>query len=145
MIKSFIQSIQKLNKSIENEINSIDEYLIPIVTTNAYYASKAEVSQKIKAGLSEKVKEHNEKHGDKKGKRVTQRMLEAVFKRGVGAYNTNPGSVRPSVRASGGADRWAYARVNAFLFAVRSGRYRRGKFDRDLLPKDHPLSSDKEK
>ena len=142
MIKSFIQSIQKLNKSIENEINSIDEYLIPIVTTNAYYASKAELSAKVKEGLKGKVKEHNDKHGDKKGKRVTQRMLEAVFRRGIGAYNTNPSSVRPSVSSP---DQWAYARVNAFLFAVRSGRFRSGRFDRDLLPKDHPLSSDKEK
>ena len=142
MIQNLIQSIKKLNKSIENEINSIDEYLIPLVATQTYYAEKAEVSAKVKEGLKDKVKEHNDKHGDKKGKRVTQRMLEAVFKRGVGAYNTNPGSVRPSVSSP---DQWAYARVNAFLYAVRSGRFRSGRFDRDLLPKDHPLSSDKEK
>jgi len=47
------------------------------------------ISEAVKKGLAEKVKDHNEKHGDKKGKRVTQRMLEAVFRRGVGAYNTN--------------------------------------------------------
>ena len=68
-------------------------------------------------------------------------MLSAVFKRGVGAYNTNPASVRPAVRASGGADRWAYARVNSFLFALRKGRYQGGKHDSDLFPKGHPLSS----
>ena len=50
-------------------------------------------------------------------------MLSAVFERGVGAYNTNPGSVRPSVT---GPEQWAYARVNAFLFAVRTGRYKGG-------------------
>ena len=83
-----------------------------------------------------KVKEHNDKHGDKKGKRVTLRMLSAVFRRGVGAYRTNPASVRRNVR---GPDQWAYARVNAFLFAVRSGRFRSGKFDLDLLPSGHPL------
>lgn len=142
MIQNLIQSIKKLNKSIEDEINSLDEYLVPLVATQSYYAEKAEVSAKVKEGLKAKVKEHNDKHGDKKGKRVTQRMLEAVFKRGVGAYNTNPGSVRPSVSSP---DQWAYARVNAFLYAVRSGRFRSGRFDRDLLPKDHPLSSDKEK
>ena len=142
MIQNLIQSIKKLNKSIEDEINSLDEYLVPLVATQSYYAEKAEVSAKVKEGLKAKVKEHNDKHGDKKGKRVTQRMLEAVFKRGVGAYNTNPGSVRPNVSSS---DQWAYARVNAFLYAVRSGRFRSGRFDRDLLPKDHPLSSDKEK
>ena len=67
-------------------------------------------------------------------------MLEAVFRRGVGAYRTNPESVRRNVM---GPDQWAIARVNAFLFAVRTGRFRSGQFDRDLLPKDHPLARKK--
>lgn len=67
-------------------------------------------------------------------------MLSAVFRRGVGAYNTNPQSVRPSVTSS---DQWALARVNVFLGAVRTGRFKRGKFDRDLLPEGHPLKTDK--
>jgi hypothetical protein len=104
---------------------------------------KAPVSAAVKKGLQGKVDKHNEKYGSKKGKRVTLGMLSAVFRRGIGAYRTNPGSVRPSVRASGGEDRWAYARVNAFLYAVRSGRFRGGKFDLDLLPRDHPMSSKK--
>jgi len=102
----------------------------------AYGEAKADVSGKVKEALKGKVKEHNDKHGDKKGKRVTQRMLEAVFKRGVGAYRTNPESVRPNVS---GPDQWAYARVNAFLYAVRRGRFRSGKFDLDLLPSGHPM------
>ena len=110
--------------------------------TAAYIETKAPISEAVKKGLAQKVKDHNEKHGDKKGKRVTQRMLEAVFRRGVGAYNTNPSSVRPSVRSS---DQWAYARVNAFLFAVRRGRFRSGKFDLDLLPSGHPLKSNDKK
>ena len=65
-------------------------------------------------------------------------MLTAVFKRGIGAYRTNPGSVRPSVTSE---EQWAYARVNAFLYAVRSGRFRGGKFDLDLLPSGHPLAT----
>tara|TARA_S200002703_G_scaffold159075_1_gene171373 strand:- start:613 stop:2724 length:2112 start_codon:yes stop_codon:yes gene_type:complete len=100
-----------------------------------------QLSAKIKEALKKKVDEHNEKYGDKPKKRATVRMLSAVFKRGVGAYNTNPASVRPAVRASGGADRWAYARVNSFLFALRKGRYQGGKHDSDLFPKGHPLSS----
>tara|TARA_X000001388_G_scaffold73163_1_gene64591 strand:- start:10783 stop:12921 length:2139 start_codon:yes stop_codon:yes gene_type:complete len=99
------------------------------------------VSGSTLKGLQEKVKDHNDKHGDKKGKRVTVSMLAKVFKRGIGAYRNNPSSVRPSVRASGGEDRWAFARVNTFLSAVRTGRFSGGKFDLDLLPKDHPLSS----
>tara|TARA_S200002703_G_scaffold154916_1_gene158440 strand:- start:14451 stop:16628 length:2178 start_codon:yes stop_codon:yes gene_type:complete len=104
------------------------------------FESKAEVSEKMKKALAKKVEDHNEEHGDKRGKRVTQRMLEAVFRRGVGAYNTNPQSVRPSVTSS---DQWALARVNVFLGAVRTGRYKSGQFDRDLLPKDHPLYREK--
>ena len=103
--------------------------------------TKAPLSASVKKGLQSKVDKHNEKYGDKKGKRVTLRMLGAVFRRGVGAYRTNPSSVRPSVRARGGEDRWAYARVNAFLVAVRTGKFRSGKFDLDLLPSGHPLKS----
>ena len=95
----------------------------------------------VREALKKKVEEHNEKYGDNPAKRVTLGMLGAVFRRGVGAYRTNPESVRPSVRASGGEDRWAYARVNAFLYAVRTGKFRGGKFDLDLLPAGHPLSS----
>ena len=98
----------------------------------------AGVSGSALKGLENKVKEHNDKHGDKKGKRVTVGMLARVFKRGIGAYRTNPQSVRPSVRSE---DQWAMARVNAFLSAVRTGKFSGGKFDLDLLPKDHPLSS----
>ena len=66
-------------------------------------------------------------------------MLLAVFERGIGAYKTNPSSVRPSVASP---EQWAYARVNAFLFALRNLRFpSKNKFDTDLLPKEHPLSS----
>ena len=97
-----------------------------------------QVTAAVKKGLKNKVDEHNEKHGDKAGKRVTLGMLSSVFKRGIGAYRTNPGSVRPSVTSE---EQWAYARVNAFLFAVRTGKFKGGKFDLDLLPSGHPLAT----
>ena len=78
----------------------------------------------------------------KDGDIVKMRMLENVFRRGVGAYRGNPESVRRNVT---GPDQWAIARVNAYLFAVRTGRFRSGQFDRDLLPKEHPLYRAKEK
>ena len=40
-----------------------------------------------------------------------------------------------------GADQWAYARVNSFLYCLRTLKFRGGKFDTDLLPSAHPLSS----
>ena len=96
------------------------------------------LSGKVKEALEDKVKDHNEKYGNSKTKRVTLRMLEAVFRRGVGAYRTNPSSVRPSVNSP---DQWAYARVNSFLRALSTGKFRGGKHDTDLFPKGHPLSS----
>ena len=129
-----------LDKEREGKDEAIGYMQMEAPTDHDSLDQKAKISEAVKKGLAEKVKEHNDKHGDKKGKRVTQRMLEAVFRRGVGAYRTNPQSVRPNVR---GPDQWAYARVNVFLAAVRTGRFKSGKFDLDLLPIDHPLSSKK--
>ena len=92
----------------------------------------------VREGLKRKVKEHNDKVGAAKTKRTNLRALEAVFRRGVGAYRTNPSSVRPSVRSP---EQWAYARVNSFLYVLRNGRFRSGKHDTDLLPKGHPMST----
>ena len=134
------RKVQELNeerdKSLELEAYYHDFWDSP----NHGEIKAEEVSAAVKKGLAEKVKDHNDKYGDQKGKRVTQRMLEAVFRRGVGAYRTNPEGVRPSVNSP---DQWAYARVNGFLRAVRTGRFRSGKFDTDLLPEGHPLKTEK--
>ena len=94
-----------------------------------------QVSARVERVLRDKVEEHN---ADNPRYRATLRMLEAVFRRGIGAYRTNPASVRGNVRS---ADQWAYARVNAFLRALRTGKFPRSAFDTDLLPSNHPLSS----
>ncbi len=86
--------------------------------------------------LRAKVEEHNAEHGDKG--RVTVEMLRQVYDRGVGAYRTNPQSVRPGVSSP---EQWAMARVNNFLRAIRNGRFRSGKHDTDLLPEKHPMST----
>jgi hypothetical protein len=96
------------------------------------------VEKSRKDTLRDKVKEHNAEHGDKG--RVTLSMLERVYDRGVGAYRTNPSSVRPNVKSP---EQWAMARVNVFLRAIRTGKYPSGKFDTDLLPSKHPLSTRK--
>jgi HK97 family phage major capsid protein len=92
----------------------------------------------MRKALENKVKEHNEKHGDDARKKTNLRTLTAVFNRGVGAYKTNPESVRPNVNSP---EQWALARVNSFLYALRNLRFRSGKHDLDLLPAAHPLSS----
>lgn len=99
---------------------------------------RAEISGSIKKSLEKKAKDHNEKVGDTASKRTSVRTLSAVFRRGVGAYKTNPGSVRPNVKSP---EQWAHARVNSFLYALRNGKFRSGKHDTDLLPSGHPMSS----
>ena len=126
----------KVRNRLDRERNKF--YEIASELKDDFVEDEKQLTAAVKKGLQNKVDKHNEKHGDKKGKRVTLRMLGAVFRRGIGAYRTNPGSVRPSVRSE---EQWAYARVNAFLFAVRTGRFRGGKFDLDLLPSGHPLKT----
>ena len=97
-----------------------------------------EVTGPVRAALENKVEEHNEsepKH------RTDLRTLSAVFRRGVGAYKTNPSSVRPSVNSP---EQWAHARVNSFLYALKNEKFRSGKHDTDLLPESHPLHTEGE-
>ena len=97
---------------------------------------KAAISAKVKKVLQKKVTDHNAK--DPKY-RASYGMLAAVFRRGVGAYRTNPASVRGNVSS---ATQWGVARVNAFLKGLK-GKFPRTAFDQDLLPSGHPLSSKK--
>ena len=96
------------------------------------------VSEEVRESLKKKADEHNEEVGDVKSKRTNVRTLTAVYERGIGAYQSNPGSVRPTVA---GAEQWAMARVNGFLHALRTGKFKRKPYDTDLLPEGHPLSS----
>jgi hypothetical protein len=72
--------------------------------------------------------------------KVNMRQLEAVYRRGVGAYNTNPSSVRGTVTSS---RQWGIARVNAWLKGV-NGKFPRSPFDLDLLPTGHPKKPKKD-
>ena len=99
--------------------------------------SKA-LTGKTRTSIKNKVDDHNDKYGDNKTKRATMGMLEKVYNRGVGAYRTNPQSVRPNVSSP---EQWAMARVNSFLRALSSGKFKGGKHDTDLFPEGHPLKS----
>jgi len=101
---------------------------------------KQEMNASLEKALKKKADDHNEKVGDVKSKRTNVRTLFAVYKRGIGAYRTNPQSVRPTVNSE---QQWAMARVNSFLFALRNGKFRSGRHDQDLLPEGHPMSTKK--
>ena len=98
----------------------------------------------VTKALENKVEEHNEEVKDLDvdwNPRITFNKIVKVFERGIGAYKTNPQSVRPNV---GSPEQWAYARVNSFLFALRKGRFQGGKHDTDLLPPNHPVREEME-
>lgn len=97
-----------------------------------------DLPKKTQTALENKAREHNEDVGDDKRKRTGAGTLAKVYDRGLGAYNTNPESVRPTVTS---AQQWAMARVNSFLYVLKNLKFRGGKHDTDLLPKEHPKSS----
>jgi hypothetical protein len=94
----------------------------------------AKVSAEQEKTLQKKVDDFNEKESNTKNGRATLGALKSVFQRGLGAFNV---SHSPKVRSS---EQWAYARVNAFLYLLKTGRPQNKKYttDNDLLPKDHP-------
>ena len=125
-MKSVVNDYKKvIRERRKKSLNIAEEYLLKAV------------SGRVRTALTNKVKDHNDKNPKH---RATLRMLIAVFNRGVGAYRTNPGSVRGNVTS---ADQWAMARVNGFIRALRTGKFRRKPYDQDLLPSSHPLSSKK--
>jgi hypothetical protein len=56
--------------------------------------------------------------------------LKKIAEKGRGAFYTNPQSVRPVVKKSGGATRWGIARVYAAIMGSETL-----KFDKNLLVK----------
>lgn len=101
------------------------------------YDEDDEMEKVSSARLQELADAYNKgKEGDK---RITVGALRQVYNRGIGAYRTNPSSVRGSVSS---AEQWAMGRVNAFMAGLR-GRFPRKPFDLDLFPKGHPRSTKK--
>lgn len=58
------------------------------------------------------------------------KTLKTVFARGVGAYRTNPASVRPHIKSE---DEWGQARVYSFVNKIESGMVL--NHDTDLVKK----------
>ncbi len=59
---------------------------------------------------------------------IPKKILDEVYDRGVGAYKTNPKSVRPNVKSP---EQWAMARVYAFV--MKGKTYKTA--DKDLADK----------
>lgn len=57
------------------------------------------------------------------------KALKEVYNKGIGAYKTNPSSVRPQVKS---AEQWAYARIYSFVMKRPSTFY---KADRHIAEK----------
>jgi hypothetical protein len=64
---------------------------------------------------------------------IPKKVLDDVYDRGVGAYRTNPSSVRPQVKSE---EQWATARIYAFIMkaydAVKKGKKKINQ-DQDLF------------
>jgi HK97 family phage prohead protease len=97
------------------------------------------ISPATETALRNKVTEHNDamKERDRPAwTRATYGQLAAVYRRGSGAYST---SHRPGI----GRAQWSMARVNAYLYLLRTGAPENPNYvtDNDLLPEDHPRST----
>lgn len=99
-----------------------------------------ELSEATQKALATKAEDHNKAMTERdrpNWTRVRVPALEAVYRRGSGAYST---SHRPGI----GRAQWSMARVNAFLFLARTGAPENAAYvgDNDLLHPDHPRRSD---
>lgn len=90
--------------------------------------------------LKELVSQHNEKYGNVNSKKVSFDTLREIYNRGIVAFRNNPNTTKSE---GSSPEQWAYARINGFLQAVKSGKFKNRPYDTDLLPKGHPLSTRK--
>jgi hypothetical protein len=124
---SFVSTDLFVNK----EINSLSKLKVKFLSS---------INKDEENKINELVSQHNEKYGNVNSKKVTFAAIKKVFNRGIDAYRKHPNSVSSDVSSE---EQWAYARVNGFLQAVRTGKFRKIPYDTDLLPKGHPLSTEK--
>lgn len=123
----------KTDRRVAKPVSALRVSSEPIDNDKMYDEDDMEKASESK--LRELVQEYNK--GKEGNKRITVGTLQAVYRRGIGAYRSNPSSVRGSVSSP---QQWAMGRVNAFMAGLR-GRFPRKAFDTDLFPKGHPRAT----
>ena len=100
-------------------------------------SNMAEVTAEQEVTLQNKADDFNAKESNTRNGRATLGQLKSVFQRGLGAFS---GSHSPVVKS---ASQWAFARVNAYLYLLKTGRPENDKYitDFDLLPEKHPKAT----
>ncbi len=126
----------KTDRRVAKPVKSLRVSSEPIDNEKMYDMDDT-IAKASESKLRELVENYNK--GKDSDKRITVGTLQSVYRRGIGAYRTNPSSVRGSVSS---AEQWAMGRVNAFMAGLR-GRFPRKPFDLDLFPKGHPRSTKK--
>ena len=85
--------------------------------------------QKFNKKYKQPINQANSKKDISKLTGIPVRILDDVFDRGVGAFKTNPKSVRPSVKSP---EQWAFGRVYSFVMKQKGTWL---KADKDLADK----------
>ena len=126
----------KTDRRVAKPVKSLRVSSEPI-DNEKMYDMDDEIEKVSASRLQELADAYNK--GKESDNRITVGALRQVYNRGIGAYRTNPSSVRGSVSS---AEQWAMGRVNAFMAGLR-GRFPRKPFDLDLFPKGHSRSTKK--
>ena len=86
------------------------------------YKEKYNKKYKLPKGSSNSMVSISRKTG------ISKNILQQVFNRGIGAFKTNPGSVRKGITSP---EQWGYARVYSFIMGGRT----QSTADKDLWDK----------
>ena len=84
--------------------------------------------QKFNKKYKQPINQANSKKDISKLTGIPVKILDDVFDRGVGAFKTNRGAVRPSVKSP---EQWAYGRVYSFVMKQQTWK----TADKDLADK----------
>jgi|TARA_S200002703_G_scaffold149167_1_gene146463 hypothetical protein len=94
------------------------------------------ISKKNILALKNQLEKHN-KSVRSTTKKMTLPKLKKSFKRGTGAYFTNP-ELRRS-RNITSSDQWALGRTQELLKAIKTEKFKNKPYDLDLIPKGNKL------